>query len=239
VQKLREQMRMMKFARSTVTWVKILLLIVLIAVSLFLYHNGFFHLFLNKEKVIAFIESLGPLSFLGFIALQAAQVIFAPLPGEITGILGGYLYGLCLGVTLSTLGLVFGSYLAFVISRAYGRPFVECCVSKSVMDRFNYVIHHKGIFLIFLLFLLPGFPKDYLCFLLGLGDMSTREFLVVSSVGRVFGTILLTLGGGFIRYHEYEKLYILVGCAVLVVVCVLMNKDKIEKVLRTLRVRNC
>ena len=50
------------------------------------------------------------------------------------------------------------------------------------MERFDYLLHHKGAFLVFLLFLIPGFPKDYLCYMLGLGHLTTLEFLAIASV---------------------------------------------------------
>lgn len=119
--------------------------------------------------MLAFLDSLGPLSFLGFIFLQVVQVVAAPIPGEVTGLLGGYLYGSLLGVILSTIGLTIGSYIAFALARTFGRPFVDRLVDRKTMSRFDYLLHHKGAFLVFLLFLIRGFPKDYLCYILGLG----------------------------------------------------------------------
>lgn len=156
----------------------------------------------------------------------------APIPGEATGLLGGFLYGPFLGVILSTIGLTLGSYIAFALSRAFGRPFVEKFVSESSMARFDYLLHHKGAFLVFLLFLIPGFPKDYLCYILGLGHLSTKEFLIISGTGRLFGTILLTLGGDYIRHHQYGRFSILVGVALIIVFIVMAYKDKLERLFR-------
>ena len=69
---------------------------------------------MDRERLQGFLNSLGPLSFIGFIFLQALQVIAAPVPGEVTGVLGGYLYGSFLGIILSTMGLTLGSWLAFL-----------------------------------------------------------------------------------------------------------------------------
>ncbi|MCE5312062.1 MAG: VTT domain-containing protein [Nitrospiraceae bacterium] len=182
--------------------------------------------------MFAFINGLGPLGILGFILLQIAQVVAAPIPGEVTGLLGGFIYGPVLGVIFSTIGLTIGSYIAFALSRSFGRPFVDRFVSKAVMSRFDYLLHHKGAFLVFLLFLIPGFPKDYLCYILGLGHLSTMEFLVMGSFGRLFGTILLTLGGDFIRTNQYGKLSILVGVAIVGILVAMAYRDKIERLFR-------
>ncbi len=215
------------------TWLKLLILITIVAGStLILYQTGLISFFLSKEKIKAFLESLGPLSFIGFVLLQASQVIISPIPGEVTGFMGGFFYGTFLGIFLSTLGLTIGSWIAFTLSRLLGRPFVERFVKKETLERYDYLLHHKGAFLVFLLFLIPGFPKDYLCYILGLGHLSTREFLIISTVGRFLGTVLLTLGGDYIRHHQYYRFSILLGVAIVFILFSLAYKDKIEKIFK-------
>ncbi|RJQ42043.1 MAG: TVP38/TMEM64 family protein [Nitrospiraceae bacterium] len=179
-----------------------------------------------------FLNSLGFLSFIGFIFLQIIQVIAAPIPGEVTGFIGGYLYGIVLGIVLSTIGLTIGSYAAFSLSRFLGRPFVEKFIKKKTMERYDYLLHHKGAFLVFLLFLIPGFPKDSLCYILGLGHLTTKEFLVISTVGRFAGTVLLTLGGSYIHSQQYYRFFILLGAAVVAVFLSMAYKDKLERLFR-------
>jgi len=215
------------------TWLKLFLLLLFIAGStLILYATGLISFFLNKDKMTVFLNSLGPLSFIGFIFLQASQVIISPIPGEVTGIIGGFLYGKFLGILLSTIGLTIGSWTAFSLSRWLGGPFVERFVRKETMNRYDYLLHHKGAFLVFLLFLIPGFPKDLLCYILGLGHLSTKEFLVISTVGRFMGTVLLTLGGDYIRHHQYYRFSVLLGIAIIFLFLSLVYRDKIEKLFR-------
>lgn len=180
----------------------------------------------------AFVDSFGHLGFIAFILLQIAQVVAAPVPGEVTGLLGGFLYGPVVGVFLSTIGLTIGSFVAFALARTFGRPFVERFVDRRVMKRFDYLLHHKGAFLVFMLFLIPGFPKDYLCYMLGLGHLSTMEFLVIGGTGRLFGTILLTLGGNYIRHHQYMRFFVLAGVAIVVVFLAMLYRDKLERIFR-------
>lgn len=224
-------------AKKNRIWVKlIILLLIIVSFTVIIYLSGMIHFFIDKKRLLSFLESLGSFSFAGFILLQAAQVIFAPIPGEVTGLLGGYLYGPVLGVIISTIGLTIGSYVAFALSRALGRPFVERFVYKKTMMRFDYLLHHKGSFLVFLLFLIPGFPKDYLCYFLGLGHLTTAEFLIIGGTGRLFGTILLTLGGNYLRHHQYKSFFILTGVALVVVFFAMAYRDKIERVFRKLHV---
>jgi uncharacterized membrane protein YdjX (TVP38/TMEM64 family) len=214
-------------------WLRLLILILIVGgLTVILYETGVIQFFLNKKRMAHFLDSLGPWSVLVFIVLQVAQVVAAPIPGEVTGFLGGYLFGKFFGVVLSTIGLTIGSYVAFILARAFGRPLIERFIPKSTMQRFDYLLHHRAAFLVFLLFLIPGFPKDWLCYILGLGHLTTTEFLVIGGTGRLFGTILLTLGGSYLRHHQYVRFYILVGIGISVVIVALAYRDKLDKLFR-------
>jgi len=193
---------------------------------------------MNQHRLIAWIHSLGAWGFAGFILLQVVQVVAAPIPGEATGVLGGYLYGPAVGVVLSTIGLTLGSYVAFSLSRFFGRPLTDKFVDAKTMERFDYLLLHKGLFLIFLLFLIPGFPKDYLCYILGLGHLTTLEFLAIATTGRLLGTMLLTLGGTFLRNHQYSRFFLLSGAAVVIVILTIACRDRLERLFQRLHDRH-
>jgi uncharacterized membrane protein YdjX (TVP38/TMEM64 family) len=192
---------------------------------------------MDREKVKSFLDSLGPLSFFGFILLQTFQVVAAPVPGEVTGFIGGYFYGSILGIILSTIGLTLGSMLAYFLSKTFGRPFVEKFVKKETLEKYDYLLHHKGAFLVFLLFLIPGFPKDLLCYVIGLGRLTTKEFLIISTAGRFAGTVLITLGGSFIRNNQYYRFSVLLGIAIVIVFLSMVYKDRLERIFRIWHIR--
>jgi uncharacterized membrane protein YdjX (TVP38/TMEM64 family) len=220
-------------------WLRLVLLIVIIGgLALALYETGLIRLFCSKQRLLHFLHSLGPWGFAGLIFLQVLQVVVAPIPGEITGLLGGFLYGPILGTIISTIGLTIGSYMAFALSRILGRPFVEKFVPEPALKRFDYLLHQKGAFLVFLLFLIPGIPKDYLCYILGLGHLSTLEFIAIGGLGRLFGTILLSFGGNFIRLEQYGRFFILLGVAIIGVLVALAYKERLERLLREWQVRS-
>ncbi len=157
--------------------------------------SHFYHAITDKERLQKFLHSVGPLAPLLFIVIQALQVVFAPIPGEATGFVGGALFGIPLGFLCSTLGLTLGSVLAFLLARWLEIHFVARWVGQETMDRFEFLMEHQGALVAFFLFVVPGFPKDYLCFILGLSHMSLRLFLVISTVGRLPGTLMLTVWG--------------------------------------------
>ncbi len=210
----------------------------LAGLTFILYETGAFRFFMSRERLRAFLNSLGMWGFAGFILLQVVQVVAAPIPGEATGLLGGYLYGPAVGILLSTIGLTLGSLAAFSLSRLFGKPLTERLVPRATLERFNYLLHHKGSFLIFLLFLIPGFPKDILCYILGLGPLTALEFLAIASSGRLLGTVLLTVSGVFLRRGQYERFFLMAGFAVVVVFLAMAYKDKLERLFRKLAARS-
>lgn len=193
-----------------------------------LYLLGLFEFFTEKDRLLSFIEHGRGYAIFIFIGLQVVQVLVAVLPGEVTGFVGGIAFGPVWGVILSTIGLTLGSLLAFNLARGIGRPFVDIFVSKETIKRYDYVMTHKGVFLAFLMFLIPGFPKDILCFILGLSHMRQVDFLVVSTSGRLFGTTLLTIGGAFLREGRYHALFLIIGISIGVILIALIYREKIE-----------
>lgn len=221
------------------TWLKFLLLLfIVVGFGGLLYWTGLVGFFFDRERLTRFLESLGMWSFAGFIFLQVVQVIAAPIPGEVSGFLGGYLYGPYIGILLNTIGLTLGSVIAFQLSRIFGRPAVNRLVDPRTMERFDFLLHHKGGFLVFLLFLLPGFPKDYLCYILGLGHLPLLTFLWIGATGRLLGTIMLTFGGSFLRQQKYMELSLLAGAAVVVIFLALVYKDNLERWFKALHEKN-
>jgi len=204
-------------------------------IAYLMYAVGLLDLFLSKRRLLQFIDEHRANAVCIFIGLQALQVVFAPIPGEVTGLVGGYLFGTFWGIVYSTLGLTLGSWIAFYLAKLVGRPLVEAMVNPETIQRYDYVMKHKGLFLAFLLFIIPGFPKDYLCYLLGLGHMGHVSFLLVSTSGRLLGTTLLTLGGSFFRNKQYAALYTLTGFSIFLILLVMIYRKTIEQWIRKLR----
>ena len=188
--------------------------------------------FNNKPRVNNFLASFGPNAPLAFIGLQILQVLFAPIPGEITGFIGGYLFGIGQGFAYSTVGLSLGSLFAFLISRRFGQPFVRRFVGQETMKKFDYLMEHKGAFFSFVFFLIPGLPKDYFCYLLGLSPMHILTFLIISTVVRIPGTLLLTMQGQAIRSEDYRAFFVILGLALLSIVLTIIYRDWIESWLK-------
>ena len=140
-------------------------------------------------------DSLGWARIPAFLGVQCAQVFFAPIPGQVTGFLGGVLFGFRDGLALTMVGLSIGSGLAMGTSRLLGRPFVVRMSGTGVFDKFAYLIDGGGLFGYFLLFLLPALPDDAICFVAGLSRLPLGRLVLVCVIGRLPGMAVLTLVG--------------------------------------------
>jgi uncharacterized membrane protein YdjX (TVP38/TMEM64 family) len=209
--------------------------LVLGGITYLLYALGYIEFFTDRRRLLDFINAHRANAAFIFIGLQVLQVIAAPVPGEVSGFVGGVFFGTGWGILYSTIGLTIGSWIAFMLARLAGRPLVELVAKPETIKRYDYVMKHKGMFLAFLMFLIPGFPKDILCYLLGLGHMGQREFLLVSTTGRLLGTTLLTLGGAFFRDGRYVALFTLVGVSLLIILLAMIYREALERRFRRLR----
>lgn len=166
-------------------------------------------IFNNREEIRDWIMGYGMFAPLAFIALQAGQIILSPIPGEATGILGGFLFGRWEGLIYSTTGLSLGSWAAFLISRKFREFIKPWLLGSTTYERFERLVEHQGVFICFMLFIMPGFPKDFLCYLLGLSRMNWAVFFFISSVGRIPGTVMLSWQGAEIYSGNIAGLLVL------------------------------
>jgi uncharacterized membrane protein YdjX (TVP38/TMEM64 family) len=162
-----------------------------------------FNFLSDRDKTSAFIEGFGPAAPLVFMLVQVLQVMLAPLPGEATGFIGGYLFGVTKGFLLSSIALSLGSIINFGIGRFFGRRYVRKVIPPKYLTRFDKVARPEGALIVFMLFLFPGFPKDYLCLFLGLSSLPFKIFVLMATIGRIPGTFFLSLQGAMLFEQNY------------------------------------
>jgi uncharacterized membrane protein YdjX (TVP38/TMEM64 family) len=169
----------------------------------------------SEEKARNLILATGIWGPLVLILLQALQVFLAPIPGQVLGAAGGYIFGPWLGTLYSMAGVMLGSILALTLSRRYGRPLVERFVAKETLARMDELIAKGGLWFFFIAFLLPFFPDDALCFLAGLSPIPLRWLLAVMVVGRLPGVAASAFLGAGISHLPPELLAVVLGLAAL------------------------
>ena len=172
----------------------------------------------HGEQLRKTILAKGVFAPLIFIGLQILQVVIAPIPGEATGAFGGYLFGALPSFAYSSIGLTIGSCLAFMIARLLSDLIRRRLEQSAIYQRFNHLVS-KGDFVIpFVLFLIPGFPKDSLAYLLGMSHMPLPVFLFITGVGRMPGTLLLSFQGAEIYQGNYLKFLVLLAISAIIAI---------------------
>jgi len=188
--------------------------------------TGVYHLFTDREQIRTFVTSFGMGGGVVFILIQILQVLFAPFPGEASGFIGGYLFGTTKGFVYSSIGLAIGSCINFSIGRFLGIRFVRKLIPSDQFARIDTILRRQGILVIFILFVFPGFPKDYLCFFLGISTVPFKAFIILASIGRMPGTFMLSLQGAAIFEQMYGLFAIVIcGCLIFAFFAYLYRED--------------
>jgi uncharacterized membrane protein YdjX (TVP38/TMEM64 family) len=183
---------------------------------------AFYGFLTDREGIKGFVASFGAAAPLVFIALQVLQVAFAPVPGELSGLIGGYLFGGALGFIYSSIGLALGSALNFGIGRLLGERFIHRLIPEERWRRLDTFLTHQGVLVLFFCFAFPGFPKDYLCLFLGLTGLPFKVFILLAAVGRMPGTLMLSIQGSLLYSRMYGVYALVLGlCLVLVLIAYL------------------
>ena len=185
------------------------LLLLLVAGSVALWHTGLVHRLSNKDHLVELLRSAGIQGPLLCIAIQFAQVVIFVIPGEITQFAAGYVFGSWMGFLYSILGIALGSAFNFAFARVLGRPTLERLIHRDTLDKVDRALNDaKGKSALFLLFLLPGMPKDAMSYAAGLSNMSLVEFVVVSGLARVPALLASIVLGSQAYRQNYRAMVI-------------------------------
>ncbi|MDD6794079.1 MAG: TVP38/TMEM64 family protein [Clostridiaceae bacterium] len=211
----------------------ILTIVFIIIISSLIYINfnnikNFYSIFTNVEKLNNFLNSFGYLSWFVYFLLQVSQVIIFVIPGELIQAAGGYVFGTYVGTLISFLGIGLGSSLLFMVCHKYGRHFVRKFVSKDFHTKFEKIINTKDKrIIIFILYLIPGIPKDSLVMLYALTDIDFKNFITFSMIGRLPALFLSTYFGANIANRQYVKVIILSIFFTIILFLTLIFKEKL------------
>ncbi len=149
----------------------------------------------RRMAIKAWFESFGPAMAWVFLAVQFLQVVVAPIPGQFAGLLGGFVFGFWQGLGLNVLGNAVGSLAAMLLTRFFGERVMRPFVPQHIQERFDATIHRGGLENFFMLFLLPGTPKDAICFMAGVTRLPLWKLMLANTLGRLPGLAVLTFTG--------------------------------------------
>jgi len=159
-----------------------------------------------------YIQSFGIMSWLVFLVLQFLQVFIALIPGEILETAAGFAFGPMYGTVLCYIGMTGASILIFYLTRKFGVRIAEVFTSREKINELRFInTARKRNNLIFLLFFIPGTPKDLFTYFIGLTDIKLEEFLAISLVARIPTVISSTYGGHLLEEGNYSAAITLYG----------------------------
>ena len=158
----------------------------------------------DHEQLVETLRQEGSLGPLVCIGLQFVQVVIFAVPGEITQVAAGYVFGAWLGFVYSVVGIMLGSGFNYSFARLVGRPVMEKLLGAKRLERIDEAFQsRKGKSALFVLFLIPGMPKDAMSYGAGLTQLRLGEFVVISGLARTPALLFSTVIGSQLYDRNY------------------------------------
>lgn len=171
-----------------------------------------------------------------FILLQFLQVVVLPIPSTVTVMAGTALFGPWWCSLYSFIGIFAGSVVAFAIGKCLGYRVVCWIVGKEDLDKWLKKIKGKDYLILSIMFLLPLFPDDVLCFIAGLSSMTWPYFIVMIIITRALGITLSSLSFESIPFTTWWGLLcwaLIIAAVVALFYIVIKYSDQIDKFIKT------
>ena len=150
----------------------------------------------GRQKIEDTVNSFGALSFFIFIGVQLLQIVVAFIPGEPIEILGGILFGALGGLFLCLIGILIGTVMVFYLVKFIGSPLVEVFASNEKIKKIKLLNDEKRLeTLVFVLFLIPGTPKDALTYVVPLTKIKPSKYFIYSTLARIPSVVTSTMVG--------------------------------------------
>ena len=209
-----------------------------IAAAVLIFWRQIGPVFLSIDRFRAWIGAQGIFAPVLFVLAQCFQVVVFIIPGEVPQVAAGYLFGFWLGSLLSVAGILLGSCLSFLLARALGVPFVLALFRRETVERVQrFARSGRALPLFFLVFLIPGIPKDVLCYAAGLTSVRLGSFLLVSTLARIPGIAGSALMGKAAAQERWVLAGIVLGASLLLFLLGLLFRRRIERLLERLSTR--
>lgn len=209
----------------------------LIAAVIFfaLCYSGFLPVMTSVQALRDFIEQTGSVTVLFFVLFSFLQVVVLPVPGSVAVAVGVLLFGPLKCTLYSFIGIFIGSIVAFAIGKCIGYKTVCWIVGKEDLDKWLERIKGKDYLLLSIMFLLPMFPDDVLCFVAGLSSMTWPYFIIVIAITRIISCFTTAYSFELIPFNTWWGILIwicIVALVVLIFYLVYKYSDKIDKFIK-------
>ena len=166
----------------------------------------------EPERFRAWVDSSGFVSRVVFVGMVVFQLIIALIPGEPLEMGAGYAFGAWEGTILCIIGCVIGSALVFLFVRRFGVKLVEVFFPREKIRSLRFLQDSRRLNLLtFIVFFIPGTPKDLLSYFIGLTDMKLGTWLCITAVARIPSIVTSTVTGDALGLKDYQFALIAFG----------------------------
>ena len=219
--------------KKIIAILKLILLVLIVAgIPAFLYlkyGSGVF----SKDtaySVIDYLRQNRKIAFLLIIGLQIIQVVICVLPGQPIQFAASYMFGVARGYLFSIIGAVIGTTISFYLAKLLGSEAMHLFFGEEKVKEYQRRLNSgRGLLIAFLIYLIPGVPKDLVSYAAGLSEMRFRPFLLAATIGRSPAMLGSLLVGHFFGKQNYTAMIIVtVAVILLLLVCLIKRKELID-----------
>ena len=175
------------------------------------------HFVRQPEQFRAWVQGHGLLGQLAFLGMTVLQIVIAIIPGEPLELGAGYAFGFWRGTLLCEIGILLGGLLVFLFVRRFGVKAVEVFFPREKIESLRFLHNEKRLALwVFILFFIPGTPKDIMTYIVPLTPMKLSTFLLLSTVARLPSVVTSTIGGNALGTGKLTFALIVFGATALI-----------------------
>ncbi len=212
----------------------LILIIVAIPIYIMVYHGDLIQSLKNPEGIVDVADYImreyRTESIFIYIGLQVLQIIISVLPGQVFQMSAGYLYGFFFGLFLSIIGAALGGSLAYFIAYFLGRDAVKLFIKPETLDTWVTRLNSKKAYIaIFLLYLIPGLPKDMISYPAGIARINFKAFITMSLLGRTPAMAASVLIGAMYEKQNYSIMTVVAVISIIIFIICIIKRESISK----------
>ncbi len=214
--------------RAYLKFAVLVILIVGVPAYIYFFQHDLITQFSNIDSVKQIINDNNAASVPLYIAFQIIQIIICIIPGQWLQLAAGIAWGFWIGLLLSLIGALFGSILTYFLAKYLGTDDLRLIFGQDKLDQLTEKLDSKaGITAVFLIYLIPGLPKDLCNYAAGVSQIKLKPFLIVSMVGRTPGMIASLLIGKHLSLGSYHVAVIIAVIAGILFVLGIIFRNKL------------
>jgi len=224
--------RRVKFISVVLKFSLLMVILVCVPIYIWFFQQDLIHQFSDIDDVKAFFSRHKTSSIFIYIGLQMTQIVISMIPGQALQFAAGLLYGFWAGLLISLIGAIAGTTVTYYLAQFLGKDALHVLFGKRhVEDYLNKINSKKGYILVFLIYLIPGVPKDLCSYAAGLSNMKLKAFLILSTVGRSPGMMGSLLIGKELGEGNYTSVIIIGIIAVILFIFGIIYHSRLSNIL--------